>query len=53
MTVCTAAFGPVEVRGRDTEIESRTADLGDPVLGERLVQLVETLTTRASPVGEL
>ena len=53
VTVCTAAFGSVEVRGRDTEIEPRTADLGDPVLGERLVQLLETLTTRADPVSEL
>ena len=53
VTVCTAAFEPVELRGRDTEIEPRTADLADPVLGERLVQVLGTLTTRADPVSEL
>ena len=53
VTVCTAAFGPVELRGRDTEIELRAADLRDSVLDERLVQLVGTLTARADTVSEL
>jgi hypothetical protein len=41
------------LRARDTEVEQRTADLGHTALGERPVQLIETLTTRSDPVSEL